>query len=63
MFIRLKKDWLGYIGGSVLDLPEEEARALLFRGIARRAKPGDYMEKRHLSGSFLEKKGPHKRRK
>jgi hypothetical protein len=50
MRIRLKKDWRGYRRDSVLivgeQIPLEDAEEFLKRGLAMRAKPGDYM--RHL---------------
>ena len=48
MFIKLRKDWLGYYRGSVVEVEDEEAALLTQRKIAFRASSEDYMTKRDL---------------
>ena len=48
MFVKLRKDWLGYWRGSVVEVEDKEAIVLIQRKIAFRTSPEDYMTKRDL---------------
>lgn len=48
MWIRLRRDWLGYWRGSVIEVEDEEGALLIQRKIASYTHQGDYMTKRDL---------------